>query len=282
MLAQPDFKSAMTTQWNAAAHGWNANGAIIRQWLRESTDAMIHMAAIRAGMNVLDVAAGAGDQTLDIAAKVGSAGHVVATDIAPYILEFAAHNAAQVGHNNIETIVADGENLPFDDASFDAAISRLGLMFFPDPQRGVNEIYRVLKPGGRFCAMVFSSPQTNPCLGIMMSTALKYAGLTPGDPYRAGGLLSLGKPGLIDTLLVSAGFRECVTTRVSAPFRLPSAHHYLEFVRGSAAPILQIMAKLDEASRASAWAEMEAKLSAFNSENGWAGPNELLLTTGVK
>lgn len=79
-----------------------------------------------------------------------------------------------------------------------------------------------------------------------------------------------------------AGFKDTVTTRVAAPFRLPSAHHYLEFARSSAAPILQIMAKLDDATRESAWAEIETKLSVFNGADEWAGPNELLLTTGVK
>ena len=69
-------------------------------------------------------------------------------------------------------------------------------------------------------------------------------------------------------------------TRLMAPFRLPSVKSYLDFVRTSASPIVQILARLDDAARQAAWAEIESKLSAFNTPSGWEGPNELLLTIG--
>ena len=70
------------------------------------------------------------------------------------------------------------------------------------------------------------------------------------------------------------------TTKVMAPFRLPSVKDYLDFIRTSASPILQTLGRLDDAARSAAWAEIEAKLSAFNTPGGWEGPNELLLTVG--
>lgn len=285
MSAFPDpqkFKQAMASQWNEAASGWNENATVIRPWLQASTEAMLNMANTGPGMDVLDVAAGAGDQTLDIATRVGSSGSVVATDLSSDILKFAKNNATRAGFSNVETIVADGENLPISDATFDGAVSRLGLMFFLDPSQGLREIYRVLKPGARFCSIVFSTIESNPCLAILMSTALKHAGEPPMDPYRAGSLLSLGKPGQLETMFTEAGFKNSLTTRVSAPFHLPSARHYLDFVRSSAAPVLQILTHLDTPDRDKAWQDMETKLEAFNTDAGWAGPNELLLTTGVK
>jgi SAM-dependent methyltransferase len=277
-----EFKQAMTGQWNKAASGWNDCSVIIRPWLLSSTQAMLKMAGIGAGMRVLDVAAGAGDQTLDVAALVGNPGSVVATDISPAILEFAKANAKEAGFQNIETVTADGEALPFAAGSFDAAVCRLGLMFLPDPLKGLQEIYRVLKTDARLCTLVFSGIETNPCLRILMSTALEHAGLPPADPYRPGSLVSLGKAGHIVSLFKEAGFRDCVTTRVNAPFPLPSARAYLDFIRSSAAPVMQILARLDTTSQQDALADMEAKLSVFNTGTGWAGPNELLLTTGVK
>ncbi|MGB8816781.1 MAG: hypothetical protein WCC66_02560, partial [Rhizobiaceae bacterium] len=137
-------------------------------------------------------------------------------------------------------------------------------------------------PGGRLCTVVFSSPENNPCLTILMSTALKHAGLPPADPYRAGTLMSLGKPGHLESAFASVGFRNCVTTRVSAPFRLPSAQAYLNFVRSSAAPVIQILGRLDDEAQRNAWAEIEDRLAAFNDASCWSGPNELLLTSGVK
>ncbi len=277
-----EFKRVMTMQWNGAASGWNASTAVIRPWLLSPTQAMLNMAGIGAGMRVLDVAAGAGDQTIDIAALVGSSGSVTATDISPAILEFAKANAAAAGFANIATAISDSETLDFADNTFDAAVCRLGLMFLPDPLKGLREIRRVLKPGGKLCALVFSSAETNPCLQILMSTALEHAGLPAVDPYRPGSLLSLGKSGHLEGLFAEAGFMDCVTTRVNAPFDLASANAYLDFIRSSAAPVMQVLGRLEAAERELAWAEMAAKLSVFDTDAGWTGPNELLLTTGAK
>jgi SAM-dependent methyltransferase len=274
------FKAAAREQWNQSAKGWNDKSAQVRDWLRDSTSAMIDMANIKTGSRVLDVAAGAGDQTLDIAKRIGPSGSVLATDLSPAILECAKDNVQRAGYNNVETKAVDGENLGVEEASFDAAVCRLGLMFYPDPAKGLREIFRALKPGGRACTMVFSSPDKNPCVAILVSTAFEHAGLPPRDPYQPGGLLSLGKPGLIDELFEKAGFSEVATTKILAPFRLPSAKDYLDFIRTSAGPILQILGKLDETRKQAAWAEIEDKLSAFVAASGWEGPNELLLTAG--
>jgi len=274
------FKAATRAQWDEHAQGWNDHSGQIGDWLRETTDAMLAMAEVGAGTRVLDIAAGAGDQTLAIARRVGATGSVLATDLSPAILAFANEKAQRAGYRNVETQAADGENLNVAEASFDAAICRLGLMFFPDPGKGLREMLRALKPGGRASTMVFSTPDKNPCVSILVATAFKHAGLPPRDPYQPGGLLSLGKPGLIDALFRQAGFARVATTAVMAPFRLPSVKDYLDFVRTSASPILQILGRLDETARDAAWAEIEAKLSAFNTPGGWEGPNELLLTVG--
>lgn len=277
------FKAALREQWNESAEGWNAHGPQIRAWLAPATEAMLELAAIGPGSRVLDVAAGAGDQTLDIAQRVGPDGYVLATDLSPAILALAQRNVASAaGWRNVDTQVADGERLPVESASFDAAVCRLGLMFFPDPLQGLCEMHRALRPGGRTCTLVFSRPDRNPCVTILMSTALKHAGLPPRDPFQPGGLLSLGKPGLADQLFRAAGFADVATTTLDAPFRLPSAKHYLDFVRSSASPIQQILGRLDRAAADAAWAEMEQRLGEFSTSDGWEGPNELLLTVGSR
>ena len=274
------FKASMRAQWDTAAAGWNAHTADIRAWLQKPTDAMCRMAGVRPGARVLDVAAGSGDQTLAVAQAVGAQGHVLATDLSPAIVALARDNAARAGVAQVETRGADGEDLGVPEASFDAAVCRLGLMFFPDPLQGLREMQRALRPGGGVCTMVFSRPEKNPCLTILMSTALKHAGLPPRDPFQAGGLLSLGQPGRIDALFRSAGFHDVATSALDAVFHLPSVDHYLAFVRGSASPILQILGKLDAAAAEAAWREMRERLKVFTTSDGWAGPNELLLTAG--
>jgi SAM-dependent methyltransferase len=274
------FKNAMQVQWDQAAEGWDAHGPQVRAWLAPATEALLNMAGVQAGARVLDVAAGAGDQTLDIAERVGPSGEVLATDLSPAILERAAHNARRAGHAQVRTLVADAEDLGALPAShFDAAVCRLGLMFLPDPLRGLREMVRTLRPGGRVCTLVFGAPPDNQCVAMLMRVASRHAGVPPADPFQPGGLMSLGRPGHLDALFRDAGLQEVVTTRMSAPFRLPTAGDYLDFVRASASPVRQILSRLPPPEQAAAWDEMEQALRAFDTPQGWAGPNELLLTS---
>jgi ubiquinone/menaquinone biosynthesis C-methylase UbiE len=270
--------AAMRAQWNRTAKGWHDAGTVIRPWLHKATQAMLGMAGVVPGAHVLDVAAGAGDQTLDIAERVGPHGYVLATDLSPEILRFAAEQAAAAGHRNVETRVSDGQKLQIEDSRFDVVVCRLGLMFFGDPLRGLREMMRVLKPGGTVCTMVFGTPQANPCVATLMSTAQRHAGMPPLDPYQPGGLLSLGKPGLIDELFREAGFRDIATTKIAAPFSLPTVKDYMNFIRTSAGPVVQIVKRLDPATAEAAWSDMEQALGRYQRSGGWEGPNELLLT----
>ncbi|MFZ2101691.1 MAG: hypothetical protein WAU86_14110, partial [Oricola sp.] len=132
------------------------------------------------------------------------------------------------------------------------------------------------------CTLVFSTPQANPCVSTLMSVALKHAGLPMADPFQPGSLFSLGKPGLIDDLFRRAGFADIATTAISAPFVLGSAADYLGFIRASASPVVSILGRLDPAGRERAWAEIETALGRFAGEDGWTGPNELLLSCGTR
>ena len=128
--------------------------------------------------------------------------------------------------------------------------------------------------------MVFAGPEENPCLRVLMATALKHAGLPPRDPFAPGSLFSLGRPGAIDALFRQAGFSHVAVTRLEAPFRLPSAGAYVAFARAAAAPVHAVLAGLDPAARERAWTEMEAELGRFAGPEGWEGPNTLLLAAG--
>lgn len=281
-LNSDQFKDAIRQAWDKSASGWNHQTPAIRTWLTAATAAMLDAAHITQGMRVLDVAAGAGDQTLDIARRVGPGGHVLATDISAAILQFAKENAQQAGLTQVETHTGDAEELNFPEARFDAAVSRLGLMFCPAPLRALQQMHHAVVPGARAAVLVFSEPQNNPCIGILMSGALKHAGLAPRDPFQPGGLLSLGKPGLLENLFSQAGWSAVSSNRIAAPFRLASASDYLDFVRTSASPIVQILGQLGPSTQAAAWEEMQTRLGVFQTPDGWEGPNELLLVAGTK
>src|SRR4030088_2585289 len=120
----PATKDAMREQWNKQAKGWHDSGAVIRPWLHGATQAMLGMAGIKAGSHVLDVAAGAGDQTLDIAERVGRDGSGLATDLSPDILLLASRQAAAAGYRNVRTLLSAREKLQLQNARFTTANPR--------------------------------------------------------------------------------------------------------------------------------------------------------------
>jgi len=268
--------------WERSAHGWAEHAPQLNAWLERATAAMIEMAGIGPGGAVLDVAAGAGDPALEIARRVGPRGRVLATDLSPALMAIARRRADAAGLAQLHTKVADAQALELEPGSFDAAVCRLGLMLMPEPERAVRAVHRALRPGALFSALVFGTPQRNPCLGIVLRTACEHARLPLPEPQRAGGLLSLGGPGQLDALFGAAGFTDVATTWLDAPFHWPSARDYVGFIRRSAAPIVQIVGRLDAAAQQAAWDDMAARLAVFDTGAGWAGPNELALTCGQR
>jgi SAM-dependent methyltransferase len=271
--------------WDEAAAGWDHHSALLGEWLHEATAALLDAARIAPGSRVLDIAAGAGEQTLDIARRVGPAGFVLATDISPRILGLARDKLHRAGYSGVQTRVSDAQDLgaaiDASEAHFDAAVSRLGLMFCRAPLAALSGARAALKPGGRYAALVFSQPATNPCIATLAATARRHAGLPPGSPFEPGTLLSLGQPGLMLELLAAAGFVEIEVRALSAPMRLPSCRHYIDFVSSAGLPIQALLAPLSAAAQGAAWDDVAQQLDRYTTTEGWVGPKELLLCSAT-
>jgi SAM-dependent methyltransferase len=228
------------------------------------------------------VAAGAGDQTLMAARRVGPSGYVLATDIAPNILEFAATAAKAAGLANVETRVLDGENLDeLEAGSFDAVISRVGLIYFPDQQKALRSMRRALKPGGKVAAVVYSPADHNQFFSIPIGIVRRRAALPPPLPGQPGPF-SLGQPGVLQAAFEQAGFGDVQVRVEAAPVRLGSAGELVRFARESWGALHQMMAGLSAAEQEEAWAEMEQQLKQFEGADGFAGPCELVIGVGTK
>ena len=116
---------------------------------------------------------------------------------------------------------------------------------------------------------------------ILSRTAQRHAGVSAGDPFEPGTLMSLGQPGVMHQQLREAGFVDLAVEPIAAPFALPSVQHYIEFVRSSASPVMQLLKALPPAAQAAAWDDMSTQLQAFSTAQGWVGPNELLLCSAT-
>ncbi len=275
------YKNTTRDQWRAAAEAWNRWGSFIDQWLGAATETMLDMAGVRAGSRVLDVAAGAGGQTLTAARRVGHSGYVLATDISSEILDFAANNARAAGLSSVETRVLDGEQLDVESETFDAVISRVGLIYFPDQQKALGGMRHALKPGGRVAAVVYTSPEHNQFFSLPVSIIRRRAQFPPPLPGQPGPF-SLGSPGVLEEVYRQAGFHDIETRIVVSPLHLSSAEECVRFERESFGALHQMLAGVKEAERASIWDEIASALRQFETTDSFVGPCEMLVAVGVK
>jgi SAM-dependent methyltransferase len=275
------YKDTTRAQWEDAASAWHAWGPTLEEWLGEATTLMLDAAGITTGSTVLDVAAGAGGQSLAAARRVGPSGQVLATDISPAILGHAAAAAAAAGLTNVRTRELDGERLDVDPAAFDAVISRLGLIYFPDQPGALAGQYRALRPGGRIAAIVYSTADRNGFFSIPISIIRRRAQLPPPAPGQPGPF-SLGGPGVIEDAFRAAGFRNVGSQPVPAPLRMAHAEDCVRFERESFGALHQMLAGLTPAQREQAWQEITTELARFQGPKGFQGPCELIVAWGVK
>jgi protein-L-isoaspartate O-methyltransferase len=272
------YKATTRDQWDSAAQAWHDWAPTLQQWLGPATELMLDMAGVKRGDHVLDVAAGAGDQTLHAARRVGPEGSVLATDLSPMILEFADRNARGMGYTNVQTRVMDGENIDVD-GGFDAVISRVGLIYFPDQQKALKGMRKALKSQGRVGAIVYSTADHNQFFSIPVSIIRRRANLPPPAPGQPGPF-SLGGDGVLRDALAQAGFQDIQERRVPAPLKMKSTMECLRFEKESFGALHTMLAGLDELGKEAAWQEIEDELRKFESASGFEGPCELIVVSG--
>ncbi len=275
------YKTTTRAQWQEAAEAWHRWGPTIEDWLGPATERMLDAAGVMAGSRVLDVAAGAGGQSLTAAIRVGPAGHVVATDISPAILAYAEKAATAAGLTNVVTRELDGEHLAVAEGSFDAVISRVGLIYFPDQQAALTGMRAALRPGGRISAVVYSTAEANGFFAIPVGIIRRRA-MLPAPAAGQPGPFSLGQPGVAEQALADAGFRDITVEAIASPLRMPSAADCVRFERESFGALHQMLSGLPEAERQEAWDEIGQALARFDGPDGFVGPCEMLVISATR
>ncbi|HEC11152.1 MAG TPA: class I SAM-dependent methyltransferase [Acidimicrobiales bacterium] len=276
------YKRTTRSQWEDYAAGWAAWAPLLESWLGDATETMLDMAGVGAGSRVLDVAAGAGGQSLAAARRVGPDGHVLATDLSPTILTHAAKAAAEEGLTNLSTRELDGERLhELAPASFDSAISRVGFIYFPDRAQALGGIHHALRDGGRFATVTYSTATANEFFSIPVSIIRERAELPPPAPGQPGPF-SLADPEVLGSELRAAGFGDIQVEVVDAPVLLPSAAECVRFERESFGALHQMLGGLDPDAREDVWIEIEKALGKFETSEGFVGPCELVIAGATR
>lgn len=241
----------------------------------EATRLMLEAAELGQGDHVLDVAAGTGDQSLLAAQKVGPTGTVLATDISAEMLKEAARLAEQEGFNNLTTRVMNAEQLDLADEAFDAVICRLGLMLVTHQHQALREILRVLKPGRKLAALVWSTAERHPLLSVPLAIVAKYTTVPDLKPNP----FSLAGPGVFEQALKEAGFREVSIQAVSIQFHFASMDAYFQQMANN--PVTtNAMKQLNQQDQQRLQEDIRQALSQFEGPEGLVFPAELLLGAG--
>ena len=236
-----EFKDKMRAEWRLAAAGW-------RKWhdVVEAEDAgkrhsakLVELARIGSGDVVLDVAGGYGEPSLTAARAVAPGGRVVCTDISGEMLAFGAERAAKAGLDNVTFTQRDAEQLDFAAESFDAILSRAGLMFLPDVVGTLKRLHSFLRPGGRLAATVWG-PQPSVQFTAAVPTIFDELKLPPPPPGQPG-IFALSDLNRLATLVKEAGFVNVKTGTIDIVFTTDSPQQYTEFIRDVAPPITTLV-----------------------------------------
>lgn len=246
-----------------------------------ANEMMLTLANIRDGDRILDVAAGTGDQTILAAQRVGPTGSVVAVDLSPHMLKIADEAIRNAGFTNVEMRVMNAEKIDFNAGSFDAVICRMGLMVFPNPDKALMGMHRVVKRGRKVVTLVPSTEENNPCRGIPLGIVRRIGNnLTEVPGLRS--LFSLGNPAVLQETFRASGFADVVTHVVPTRAIYSSAVEAVRMTMNSFPGLRHLMDQLGAAERKQAWTEIERELSQFEGPDGFEAPGEVLIGVGTK
>jgi enediyne biosynthesis protein CalE5 len=235
-----EFRAAQKQQWGVASAGWRKHSESIDESASIVSERLVALAEIGPGDRVLDVAAGYGEPSLTAASKVGAEGSVVATDISAEMLAYGRERASAARVENIEFVESDAISLDFPVESFDAAVSRWGIIFDPDGEGAARKVHSLLKPGGKFAISSWAEPDRVPFLAIPMRTVMNRLQVPPPPPGTPGPL-SRPTAEAISGLLEGGGFSDVTVEEAEVGFDYESPEAFTTFVREIAPPVTAMM-----------------------------------------
>jgi SAM-dependent methyltransferase len=261
------FRDGQRQQWNVAATGWRKWSELIDEAVSSISERLVELADVEPGSRVLDVAAGYGEPSLSAARVAGPDGKVVATDISAEMLAFGRERAEAAGLSNIEFVEADAASLDYPANSFDAALSRFGIIFDPDGEGAAGRVRGFLTSGGRMAISSWGEPERVPFLSVPMRTAMQRLDVPPPPPGTPGPL-SRPTPEALGGLLSGGGFSDVEVEEQEVAMAWDSPEDFTTFVRDIAPPIRAIIDPHPEDVQAETWAAITEAIRGHAADDG--------------
>jgi SAM-dependent methyltransferase len=236
--------------------------------------ALLDLVELRPGERVLDVACGTGVVSRLAARRVAPSGTVTGLDLNEGMLTVAGRLPLPPGFT-IEWRQGSALALPFPDRAFDVVVCQHGLMFFPDRLKALEEMRRVLTPGGRVAISVWTGP--SPYFVAQREALARYLGVEAASTSAVA--FSLGDPVELSGLLTGAGFRDVVVHLVPLTLRLPAPEEFV-LRHISALPPAELVAAASEDTRAALVAYIKDATRAYVDGYGLAVPQEVNVAIG--
>ena len=231
------YKEDLRHGYDNAAPGWQKWWKTIESATEGVSKRLVELAEIKPGSKVLDIATGIGEPALTAAKQVGKTGEILAIDISPQMLSFAKQRAISLGLQDVvEFKEGDAETIDLPSSTFDAALCRWGLMFFPNPKAGLSNIYRSLVKGGHFAAAVWATPDKVPFISVPMNIVLKE---TNSQPQGTLGPFSMSDQNNLKKFYEESGFMHHIIERINVVSDFDSTDDFTAFTIDHGGPALQ-------------------------------------------
>ena len=197
----------MVELWNSdASASWSTRPERYDAMLGALGERVLDAVGLRPGERVLDVGCGAGQLSLQAAEQVGPTGAVLGVDVSAGLVAVSTQRAAAAGLANVQVVEADAQEHAFEPASYDAVLSRFGVMFFADPVAAFANLRAATAPGGRLAFVAWQAPPFNEWLMVPIGAMVPHLGMPDLPPPDGPGPFSLGDPDRLRQVLAAAGW----------------------------------------------------------------------------
>jgi SAM-dependent methyltransferase len=213
-----EYRVESRKRWGAQATGWRRQAGAMRHNTMPVTAWMVDAIAPQPGQTLLELAAGPGDVGFLAAELIIPGGTLITSDVAPEMLTAAQERAKELGITNVRFLQVDAESIDLPAASIDGVLCRWGFMLLADPEAGLRETRRVLRPGGRVALAAWTGPDENAWLSAAMREMTERGLIEPPDP-AAPGPFTWARGGVIAETLDVAGFDDIEVDTVEFAMR---------------------------------------------------------------